>query len=313
MYRALRLAFPTHSIVCASAEGSVWLSTLSAMRREIIDKVLLDQPLSSVSGLRALIRQLGPVEYVLDIRSSRRTIPSYLATAGLNLRYLACFPGFALRHNIPGLGEMRPPTNALRWHRMAEIVAGRLLPFETVVPIMPEAAHEAARLVPIGSPFIGLSPGPSVNKFWGKDKWLSLAAYAARGGNVPVFLIGPQEQDQREWIDRAGFQIVDATAVRDPLILPWIFHALADRAVCIVAAESGLGHWVATRSSAILTLAGPTNARLWRPITPHHWVVEAQEFGSSKTEDIPLEVAIARLDEIVRQRPRLNRDTGKAA
>lgn len=313
MYRALRLAFPTHSIVCVSSEGSVWLSTLNAIRKELIDKVLLDQPLSSVSRLRALIRQLGPVEYVLDIRSSKRTIPSYLATTGLNLRYLACFPGFALRHNIPGFGEIRPSTNALRWHRMAEIAAGRLLPFETVVPVMPEAASEAARLVPIGNSFIGLSPGPAVNKFWGRDKWLSLAAHAAQGGNIPVFLIGPQEQDQREWIDHAGFQAIDASTVRDPLLLPWIFHALADRAVCIVAAESGLGHLAATRSAAILTLAGPTNARLWRPITPHHWVVEAKEFESSKTEDIPLDVAIARLDEIVRQLPRLNCGLGKAA
>ena len=110
MYRALRLAFPQHSIVCASAEGSVWPTTLAAVRETLIDEVLQEQPLKSVSGVRSLIRRLGSVQYVIDVRSGRRPITSYLATAGLPLKYIANAPGF-IRRNISGL------ETDLCWHR----------------------------------------------------------------------------------------------------------------------------------------------------------------------------------------------------
>lgn len=298
MYRALRLAFPEHKIVCASAEGSAWPTTLSAVLEEFIDQVLLNQPLKSVSGVRSLVRRLGQVQYLLDLRSGRRPIPSYLATAGLPVKYISNSPGF-IRRNIAGV-ERRPPTNAQRWHRMAEIMAGRLLPFEAELQLLPQATVEAKRLV-TDRQFVLLSPGEGRFKFWDRQKWLGLASHIEDAGMRPVFLIGPPEQEQRLWIDPAGHQVIDASSAEAEL-LPWVFHALADRALAVVAAESGIGHLAATRSAALLTIAGPTNARLWRPVTPHHWVIEAREFGSTMAKDIPLKAVAERLDEILRQR-----------
>ncbi|RJT40290.1 lipopolysaccharide heptosyltransferase family protein [Mesorhizobium waimense] len=301
VYRALRLALPTHRIVCASDLDTVWRTTLAPIQPELIDEILVDQRLSSISQMRALIRRLGTVDLVLDLRSSKETPRSYVAAAGLPARYIANSVGFALRRNIAGFFEPRPPTNALRWHRMVELATGRLLPFDAKLPVFEKARDEALRLIPSGERFIGLSPGPTMNKFWHRQKWTDLARHIASDGIIPAFLLGPQETEQRNWIEKDGVsKIVDVGSIQDSALLPWLFHALADRAICIVAAESGLGHLAATRQGALLTLAGPSKARLWRPLTPYHWLVEAREFGSMKTEDIPLDVVVARVQEIVR-------------
>lgn len=302
-YRALRLALPNHEIVCASAESTVWLNTLAAARPEFIDRNLVDQPLDhGAKAIRALIQGLGNVDFVFDLRSNKRTRLSYLATVGLPVRYLGNSAGFVLRHRLPGFWEARPATNALRYHRMVELAVGRLLPFDGELAVRPEARIEGLRLIPSGERFIGLAPGPNMNKFWAEEKWSALARNIASRGITPVFLLGPQESEQRTWIARDGVsKIIDPDSVRDcPSLLPWVFHALADRSIGIIAAESGLGHLAATRGGALLTLAGPTKARVWRPLTPFHWVVEATEFGSRETACIPIEVVISRTDEMIR-------------
>ena len=302
VYRALRMALPEHSIVSASVEPTVWSTTLSAVRHEFIDKILVDQPLDNGAGqIRTLIRSLGKVEFVFDLRSNKRVLWSYIATAGMPVRYLGNAAGYILRRRVRGFWEGRPASNAQRWHRMVELAVGRLLPFDSQLAVQPAARDESLRLLPEGRRFIGLSPGPDTNKFWDRERWTALARHIADRNIEPVFLLGPQESDQRAWIERDGKStIIDAGSVPDPALLPWVFHALADRAVGIVAAESGLGHLAATRGRAVLTIAGPTDARQWRPVTPYHWVVQSTEFGSRATNDIPLAVVDACVDEMVR-------------
>ncbi len=301
LYRALRMALPAHRIVSASAEPTVWETTLSTVRQEFIDEIHVNLPIDHGAGpIRTLMRSLGKVEFVFDLRSNKRLVWSYIATAGMPVRYIGNAAGYALRRRVPGFWEGRPAGNARRWHRMVELAVGRLLPFDGQLAVQPAARTEALRLLPEGRRFIGLSPGPDTNKFWCREKWTALARHIADQDIEPIFLLGPQESDQRAWIERDGpYTIIDADSVHDPAQLPWVFHALADRAVGIVAAESGLGHLAATRGGAVLTIAGPTNARVWRPVTPYHWVVRSSEFGSTDTSDIPLAAVAGSVHEMV--------------
>ena len=73
-----------------------------------------------------------------------------------------------------------------------------------------------------------------------------------------------------------------------------------DVALDFVATEAGLGHLVATRGIPLVTLAGPTDPVVWRPVTPLWWLVRAQDFGSDRMEAIPVEAVTRALADALR-------------
>lgn len=310
-YRALRIAYPNHRVVALYKEQTAWTGALSAVRDEFIDEVRTDLPIGN--GLGATRRVLGDIEnleLVLDFRANLHAMWSFLATARQNIRYIGNVAGFALRRGMARDYVPRPETNAGRYHRMVELAAGRALPFDGGLAISEDARAKARALID-GRRYLCMAVGsPQSTKAWPRDNWIGLARHVVDLGLLPLFLIGVQEDSERDWIVREVPQamIVDRSSADSLEQLPWLFAALGERAVGAVTVEGGIGHLLATTGLPLLTIAGPTNPRRWRPVTPHNWIAWSQEFGSSKTADVPLATVMARTEELIRFSDRLVSD-----
>jgi ADP-heptose:LPS heptosyltransferase len=304
-YYALRHAYPRHRIVGLFARETVLQTSLARVGPMFFDEIHVGLPLDVESRILARrLDQIGNVDVVLDFRANRRAVYGFVGARGRARHFLGNVSGYALRFGVPGLAERRPAQNIRRYHRMVEIVAGRELPYDYRLPPCAAAEEQAAALLPAGRRYVGLAmSAPGSGKEWPLERFVAVATGIAKLGLCPVFLLGPRESSMRERIRAAMAEalVIDlAAAGNDAGYLPWLFLAAADRLTAIVAVESGIGHLVATRDIPVLTLAGPTNVRRWRPVTPFWWLVRAQDFGSSKMEAIPLEAVRHALADMLR-------------
>jgi ADP-heptose:LPS heptosyltransferase len=129
-----------------------------------------------------------------------------------------------------------------------------------------------------------------------------LARFVESIGHRAVYFLGPLETDLRPLIEAntPNARIIDMSEARgDDTYLPWLIHAAAARAAACVAAEAGIGHLIASHGRCLLTLAGPTDARQWKPVTDRWWLLRAQDFGSDRTADIPLDAVISATKEML--------------
>lgn len=302
-FRALRTALPEHRIVALYKHDTAWNSALSYARHEVLDEIRINQSIGgSVSGIRGAISSIEHLTMVLEFRANLNAWNSFLAASRLPVTYVANVAGFMLRRGVPQGLEVRPDSNVSCYHRVVELAVGRTLPFEYHLTPPADAVSRAATLIPDGTRYVLLACGnPQSNKFWPADNWVGLARRIASKGMRPVFLIGVQEESERTWISRevADALIIDQATAKSREQLPWLFVALAQRAVAAVTAEGGIGHLIATTGLPILTIAGPTDPRRWRPVTPHHFVAWAREFGSKETAAVPLSHVVERLQEML--------------
>ncbi|HXF90212.1 MAG TPA: glycosyltransferase family 9 protein [Xanthobacteraceae bacterium] len=286
-YRALRQAFPEHRIVSLSRYDSQFAKGLAAAAHLFLDDCLTYQPIDdSPARLRGLARSLGPLDVVLDTRSNLHLVGSALALYLAAPRYIANGVGFFLRKGVRLGIEKRPYSHAERYHRMAELAAGRSLPFDGELPVQPKEDAAARKILPDSAAYFGIATGPVGSvKTWPLEGYVKVAAVIQERGLRPVALLGRDEADQRPWFEQnlSDAVIVDAQVARaHDCDLLWLLHAAADRLVGCVANENGLGHLVAARGVPLLTLAGETNARRWKPLTPVWRVIDAADFDASR-------------------------------
>ncbi|MBC7844379.1 MAG: glycosyltransferase family 9 protein [Gemmatimonadaceae bacterium] len=302
-YRALRTALPDHRIVALYKHDTAWNSALSFARHEVLDDIRINQPIGgAVSGIRDALASIENLTMVLEFRANLNAWNSFLAASRMPVTYVANVAGFMLRRGVPHGIERRPESNIHCYHRVVELAVGRALPFDYHLTPPAGATARAAALMPAETRFMLLACGsPQSNKFWPAENWVGLARRIASKGIRPVFLIGVQEETERAWIARdvPDALIVDQAAAGVREQLPWLFVALAQRAVAAVTAEGGIGHLIATTGVPILTIAGPTNPVRWRPVTPHHFIAWAREFGSKETAAVPLSHVVMRMQEML--------------
>jgi ADP-heptose:LPS heptosyltransferase len=184
------------------------------------------------------------------------------------------------------------------------LAVGHELPFDPSIAEEPDAAAHAAALLPEGPSFVGIAPGPASSpKYWPTKRHRELASRLAAAGIRPVYLLGPFEGEHRSWVDAAAPDtvVVDLREAKgDASYLPWLIHAAAGRCQAVIAVEGGLGHLIASRQEKLLTLAGPTNAGRWKPVTDQWWLLRAQEFGAETMDAIPATAVIGALMDMLR-------------
>ena len=66
-----------------------------------------------------------------------------------------------------------------------------------------------------------------------------------------------------------------------------------------MASDSGAGHLIAAAGCPLVSLFGPTRAEKFAPAARRLAIVEAQHFGASTMEAIPLDAVAAALERIL--------------
>jgi ADP-heptose:LPS heptosyltransferase len=150
----------------------------------------------------------------------------------------------------------------------------------------------ARRLLP-GESYMMLAPGAGgADKRWPLENFLDLARRLVSRGWVPVFALGPGEEELEPAIapevPEAVFPL-QAARSEERAHEPFLTMALAQRCYAAVANDSGNAHIVAAAGAPLLVLFGRTNADKFAPRGDHVKVLQARQFGGSAIQDIPLE------------------------
>lgn len=139
------------------------------------------------------------------------------------------------------------------------------------LPQTPQPRIELPSAPPRGELVI-LHPGSGGrHKCWPAPRFVALLAWLRRQGRQVAVLWGPAEQARRDEfplaLSAAATQLCPAT--------PWdLAHHLA-AARLYIGNDTGPGHLAAAVGCATLSLFGPTDPRLWRPLGPSARVLQA--------------------------------------
>lgn len=307
--RALRNAFPAARVTWLAGKArTVFAHELAPLVAGLIDEVIEDAGIGS-RYIEAIGRPLPDRQFDLILDTQRRVVTTLAVRRIRHRRFISACAGYVFSDVKPpgrrALSNHKPPALI---DQMLELIAlgrtGRTdAPLETGgLPVLPEAvAAEAARLLPEGGDYVALSPGAgSRNKCWPLDSFEALAGGLIENGLVPVFALGPNEQ---EWYERlratvpgAQFPMQEAPAAAE--MEPLASIAVAARCLACVANDSGGGHLLAASNSPLISLFGPTSPAKFAPRVPQLTVIEAASYGSRDMSAIPVEAVLAAVMEM---------------
>lgn len=308
--RAARNAFPDARIV--------WLtngaSALDTHLRPLLDGVVDDFGCNSGIGASPwqLLRpaRIGtgieePFSVILDTQSVIwRTLAVRRISHDL---FISPAADFRLSDRRPPRPYHRPPHIVDRLIDLLELATGHRPPSTARAPlaIPADLAAKAAAQLPHGPTYVGLAPGAGQRrKCWPLERYIDLARAQAGRGRVPVFIIGPAEQ---EWLPAIQGAVPEArfpeqdTAVWGSAFSPLRTIALARRLQAAVANDSGISHMFGIAEIPLLVLYGPTSADKFRPMFPGVRTLKAQDFGGDLMTDIPVAPVAEALDALIAQ------------
>jgi ADP-heptose:LPS heptosyltransferase len=290
LLRALRRAYPQERITWIVSESdSPFRTSMARMAAPLIDTLIVNAKLRR--PWVAAMKRLGDLPrfgLVLDHRSNNAVIAAarFLLAADV---YQAATPGyFFCRYRPPG---MRPRHKLARLFSLLEAATGCPAEGEGEIELPDDTLRQAAALLPPGRSYVAIAPGASgPQRYWPLDRQIKLAGWIASQGHQPVVLLGPMErgiyQQLRRALPAALFPGCSDTAMLSDIDL-WL--GLGRRMRAAVSNDTGTGHLLAAAGIPLLSLFGPTDPRVWRPVSAKGKVIWARDYGGHEMARIPFE------------------------
>ncbi len=296
--RALRRAWPDARITWLAGTGrTVYAHELAPAVVGLLDEVLEEQDIGR-RPLELLGRPLGGRRFDLVLDTQRRGLTTLILRRVRHGRFVSGTAGWAFS-DVRG-PRARPPRMV---DRLLELVSlarwGR-----ADGPVDPSGGVAVPAALPAGRHLL-LCPGAGGrHKCWPLERFVALAAEARASGWRPVFLLGPQEPEWRDAIDRELGE-ADFPLERMPEASPLASIALAARCEAAVANDAGPGHICAAAGVPLVSLFGPTAPSKFAPWGDGGRILRAQDFGAADgaMAAIPLAAVRQAVEELVAGRP----------
>ena len=289
LLRALRRTYPDEKITWIVSEGdSPYRAPMARIAAPLIDTLIVQAGLRR-PWLTALgrLRVLPRFALAIDHRSNNAVI----AATNLLLRadiYQAATPGYLFcRYRPKGA---RPRHKLARLMTLLEAAAGCPVDGSGEIDLPSDTVAKAATLLPEGPRYVGIAPGASgPPRYWPLDRQTALAGWIADQGWQPVILLGPMERHMlaplRQALPAALFPgCSDSDMLAD--IDLWL--ALGRRLSAAVSNDTGTGHLLGETGVPLLSLFGPTDPRVWAPVTRQGHVIWSRDYGGPEMHRIAL-------------------------
>lgn len=294
--RALRAGFPQAHICWLAGQGpTVYAGKLAPLVEGLLDEVVSQD----LDGFVRERRAAGMV-YDIVIDTQRGFWTAWRLRRLRPRKFVAPATGFVLSSVRPKRGYRKPKSLVRQLMDLVELAGGGASATSDAPLHIPAAiADEAARLLPAGPTYVGLSPGAGGrHKCWPLDNYIELGRRLAISGIQPVVFLGPGEA---EWADavRAGLPGAMLPEQDTKMGSPLLTIAMGQRLAAAVANDSGVGHMMAAAAIPLVSLFGPTPPDKFAPMTEILHIIRAQEFGATEMEAIPVEAVEAALHEIL--------------
>ncbi|HYD31456.1 MAG TPA: glycosyltransferase family 9 protein [Azospirillaceae bacterium] len=302
--RALREAFPDAWLVWITTDESALATRLRPLTAGLIDEF------RSPCGMGTSPWQLlGPrffddhFQVFLDTQSVIwRTLMAKRIRHDL---FISPAANFRFSDRRPPLPYAKPAHIVDRLLDMLALACGHrpTLPETLGLPLPADLEEKAARLLPPGPVYVALAPGAGGRiKCWPLDRFIELGRAIAARGWVPVYIVGPAEEEWlpaiRDGVPQALFP-EQATDVWGGEFTPLRTIALARRCRMAVSNDSGISHMLGIADIPLLVLYGPTDATKFRPAVSRCRTLSARDFGGPDMRFLPLDAVVGALDGMV--------------
>ena len=307
--RALRRRFPDARITWLAGIGpSTYAGALRDAVAGLLDEVIDRAGVGTTARhLVPWIRPLGGRRFDVVIDTQRSVFRTCVARRIRHGLFIAGTASFLLSDRRPADGRLPRPLIA-RLGALLDLAApppaGRDAPAPPLA-LGPDWAGLAARLLPAGPVYVGLSPGAGdPAKIWPLDGFVAVARAQAAAGRVPVFLLGPEE---RGWLDtlrgavpEARFPEWDRTDDRPDLKGPMLVIALAQRLAVAVANDSGTGHMLAAGGVPLVSLFSKHDPEKYAPGATRLTIIDSKAHGGTNPALIPRDSVVEAVEELLR-------------
>lgn len=296
LVRALRHAFPQAELIWIAGRGrSAFAHELAPLMPGLLDRVV--EQCGIGGGLRAALAGTR-LDVLIDTQSH---VGTSLALRTLwPRRFVSAAADYWLSGVRPPRGYRKPRRLVRRLLDLAEFASGAPAVAEGAPALPPETRARAAALLPDGPCYVAQAIGAGGrHKAWPVEHHIALAEALAAAGRVPVFILGPAEQDlaaplaARLPMVRFPLQEAGAPAGVDLTI------ALGARCAAAVAADCGGGHMLAASGVALVSLFGPTDPAKFAPWASRLAILRAQDFGGAEMAAIPVAAVLAAVTEAI--------------
>jgi ADP-heptose:LPS heptosyltransferase len=290
LLRALRRAYPGEKITWIVSESdSPYRTIMAGIAAPLVDELIVNAKLRGrYFASRRRLAALPPFGLVIDNRSNNAVIAATRLLMSADV-YQAATPGYLFCSYRPR--GARPRHKLARLLALLEAASGCRAEGAGDIELPAGVRNRAAELLPQGPRYVAIAPGASgPPRYWPLERQIALAGWITERGLQPVVLLGPMEramyQPLRQALPQALFPGCSGDTMLSDIDL-WL--ALAGRLSAAVSNDTGTGHLLGAANIPLLSLFGPTDPRVWRPVTAKGQVIWARDYGGPEMSRIPLE------------------------
>ena len=301
--QALREQFPhAHISWIVGIEKSVYTSTLKPLIKDILNNVLENIFSSKMSWKTLFLKKDLPNCSFDMIINTENNLKKTLILKRLPHKHFICSLHNFLYSTLKPVRPSKPVHLTEKLLKLVEVAAQKLLtekPSHTKLP--KKFLDEVTPLFKKNSTYIGLSPGAGdQRKCWPLENFIEIALQQSKQGNIPVFILGPQEQslfpDLKKKLPDALFPLQEnVKLLESPLYTIALAHCLD----VAISNDSGTGHLLAAGNIPLISLFGHTRAEKVHPFSPSIHCIKSQDLGSKNVKDIPCDLVAKKLDQIL--------------
>jgi ADP-heptose:LPS heptosyltransferase len=304
--RALRQAYPDARIAwMAGKHKSAYAHELAPLIDGLLDEVIEQAGIDRTA--RWLVRRPLPDRYFdLIIDTQRGVLASLILRRVRHGRFISGAAEFLLSDVRPPKPYHRPAAMVRQMLDLLALATGR----EPAPGAPPKPAPDdrfaaaAAEILPAGPAYVGIAPGAGGRqKCWPLANFIAVARAQAGRGRVPVFILGPGEEEWiaalAEAVPDALFPASDGNGGKGISRSALFTIRVASRLAAAVANDSGAGHMIAAADAPLVSLFGPTPPDKFAPTATRLTVLRAQDFGGGDMAAIPIEAVTEAVDKML--------------
>lgn len=306
--RGLRHAFPNARLTWfAGKETTVYAHALANFITNDIDEIIEFGGVGLTPKELLGRRPLAERHFDLVLDTQRNFWTALSAKRIRHQNFISPAAKFLLSSTRPPRDYTFPKSMQRQMLDLLELCTGSSFPTPNTLDLNIPAHHQghARALLSDDLQYIGFAPGSGGRpKCWPLERFIEVAKHVDAEGGIPVFLIGPQEE---EWASIISEQIPSAIL---PLQMgdgptkhgydPLLSIALGQRLTAAVSNDSGIAHMLAVAGTPLVALYGPTVYEKFPPMTEHIRVIRAADYGSREMSSIPVEPVTTALKELLK-------------
>ena len=301
--RALRAAFPDGEIIWLAGKGaSAYKTALAPLVQGLITEVIDNADVGS-HWMEILGRPLKDQSFDLVIDTQSRMLTTLVLKRIKTRFFISGAADFSLSTIKPGKGYARPDAMCGRLLDLLHLAIAEPPDPLAPLPLAPEIADLAGRLLPQGYRYIAFAPGAGgKQKIWPLQNYVTVARSLTANGYVPVWFLGPEEAT---WVDDIAANVPGSLfPLQHSAARPLKYRAdltIAAASFCEVGLSNdcGGGHLLAAAGIPLISLFGPTDPRKFAPMAVDGLVIRAQDFGGEAMDKIPPQVVLQALSTLL--------------